>query len=148
MCRRCRPRSGPTAVPEARSRSPGRPWGRHFRIIYQDVDAQMNGGAAVRPDAVIVGGLLVDGSGGPSRRADIGIAGDRIVAIAADLTMVEGARRIDAAGLVVAPGFIDVHSHSDLTLAIDPRAQSAVAQGVTTELVGNCGHGCAPIDRP
>ncbi len=108
----------------------------------------MTGGAAVRPDAVIVGGLLVDGSGGPSRRADVGIAGDRIVAIAADLTTVEGARRIDAAGLVVAPGFIDVHSHSDLTLAIDPRAQSAVAQGVTTELVGNCGHGCAPIDRP
>lgn len=101
-----------------------------------------------RPGVVIVGGGVVDGSGAPAVRADVGLAGDRIVAIAPDLSAVEGARVVDATGLVVAPGFIDVHSHSDLTLAIDPRAQSSVAQGVTTELVGNCGHGCAPIDRP
>ena len=52
---------------------------------------------------------------------------------------------LDATGLVVAPGFIDIHSHSDFTLLIDPRAQSQTFQGVTTELVGNCGHGCAPL---
>jgi N-acyl-D-aspartate/D-glutamate deacylase len=62
--------------------------------------------------------------------------------------MVEAARRVDASGCVVTPGFIDIHSHSDLTVIIDPAAESAVAQGVTTELVGNCGHGCAPIDAP
>ena len=101
-----------------------------------------------RPDTVIRGGTIVDGTGRPGRRGDVGIRGDRIVAIAPDLGETESARLVDASGCVVAPGFIDVHSHSDLTLVIDPAAASAVAQGVTTELVGNCGHGCAPIDRP
>jgi N-acyl-D-aspartate/D-glutamate deacylase len=55
---------------------------------------------------------------------------------------------IDAAGLAVTPGFIDIHSHSDYTLLVDPRAMSAVAQGVTTEVIGNCGFGCAPIGDP
>src|SRR5919112_3843482 len=52
---------------------------------------------------------------------------------------------VEAEGLTVAPGFIDVHSHSDYTLFVDPRAVSQVAQGVTLEIVGNCGHGCAPL---
>ena len=68
--------------------------------------------------------------------------------MAPDLGWVDGARQVDAVGCLVTPGFIDIHSHSDLTLIIDPAAESAIAQGVTTELVGNCGHGCAPIDRP
>ena len=55
---------------------------------------------------------------------------------------------LDAAGLCVAPGFIDLHSHSDYTLLVDPRAASAVHQGVTTEVVGNCGFGCFPIVDP
>ena len=55
---------------------------------------------------------------------------------------------IDAAGLVVSPGFIDIHSHSDYTLLVDPRAVSAMAQGVTLEVIGNCGFGCAPIRDP
>jgi N-acyl-D-amino-acid deacylase len=96
---------------------------------------------------VIHGGTVIDGSGGPAVRADVAIEGDRIVALAPDLGALDAARRVDASGLVVTPGFIDVHSHSDLTLAIDPRARSAIAQGVTLELVGNCGHGCAPLDR-
>jgi N-acyl-D-aspartate/D-glutamate deacylase len=52
---------------------------------------------------------------------------------------------LDATGCLVTPGFIDIHSHSDYTLLVDPRAVSSIAQGVTTEVVGNCGHGCAPI---
>ena len=52
---------------------------------------------------------------------------------------------IDATGLAVTPGFIDIHSHSDYTLLVDPRAVSAIHQGVTTEVVGNCGFGCFPI---
>jgi N-acyl-D-aspartate/D-glutamate deacylase len=57
----------------------------------------------------------------------------------------ENASTLDVEGLVVTPGFIDVHSHSDFTLVVDPRAVSSVTQGVTLEIVGNCGHGCAPI---
>lgn len=100
------------------------------------------------PEVVLRGGTIIDGSGAPAVRGDVGIRGDRIVAVAPDLGDVESARFVDASGCVIAPGFIDIHSHSDLTLVIDPLAESAVAQGVTTELVGNCGHGCAPIDRP
>ena len=57
-------------------------------------------------------------------------------------------RVLEAAGLWVAPGFIDIHSHSDFTLLADPRAMSSIAQGVTLEVVGNCGHGCAPLTDP
>src|SRR5207249_1613156 len=57
----------------------------------------------------------------------------------------EGTERIDAEGLFVAPGFIDIHSHSDFTLLVDPRAVSSVQQGVTLEVVGNCGHGCSYV---
>ena len=98
-------------------------------------------------DIIIRGGRVVDGSGNPSRILDIGIAGDSIESIGA-LDEATGKDEIDAEGLVVSPGFVDIHSHSDFTLLVDPRAQSSVYQGVTTELVGNCGHGCAPITDP
>ena len=92
-------------------------------------------------DLVLKNGTVVDGAGTPRRNADIGIVGDRIEYIG-ELGDVETEEEIDATGLVVAPGFIDIHSHSDFTLLVDPRAQSSIYQGVTTELVGNCGHGC------
>ena len=95
-------------------------------------------------DLVIQGGRVVDGTGAAAYRGDVGITGDRITTIG-DLTMVQARQRLDAHGLAVAPGFIDIHSHSDFTLLIDPRAHSQIYQGVTTELVGNCGHGCAPL---
>ena len=95
-------------------------------------------------DLVIRNGRLVDGTGTTARVADVGITADRIAAIG-DLAMAAAGQSLDASGLVVAPGFIDIHSHSDFTLLIDPRAQSQIYQGVTTELVGNCGHGCAPL---
>ncbi|MBX3071049.1 MAG: D-aminoacylase [Thermomicrobiales bacterium] len=99
------------------------------------------------PDIIIRSGTVVDGSGAPGRIADIAIENDRITRIG-DLSEAEAATVIDARGLVVAPGFIDIHSHSDFTLLVDPRAQSSIAQGVTTEVIGNCGHGCAPIVDP
>ena len=95
-------------------------------------------------DLVIAGGHVLDGRGAAPERADVGIRGDRVVAVG-DLGDAAPGRRVDAVGRIVAPGFVDVHSHSDFTLLADPAAESALAQGVTTEVVGNCGHGCAPI---
>ena len=95
-------------------------------------------------DLIIRSGTVIDGTGRPSMTADVGIAGGRIRAVG-DLSDASAPDEIDARGLTVSPGFIDVHSHSDFTLTVDGRAQSALAQGVTTELVGNCGHGCSPL---
>jgi N-acyl-D-amino-acid deacylase len=95
-------------------------------------------------DAAILGGELIDGSGGAACRADVGIAGGRIVAIGA-LGGAAAVRRVDARGCVVCPGFIDAHTHSDTYLMIEPSAPSKVFQGVTTEVTGNCGASAAPL---
>lgn len=89
-------------------------------------------------DLIIRGGNLLDGTGAPAVRADVGISGDSIAAVG-DLGAAEAVRVIDATGLTIAPGFIDMHSHSDFTLLADGRALSKVTQGVTTELLGESG---------
>ena len=94
-------------------------------------------------DLVVGGGTVVDGTGGPSRRADVGVRDGRIAAVG-DLASIDAATRIDAGGLVVSPGFVDLHSHSDLTLLSAPDAPSKIRQGVTTEINGNCGMGPFP----
>jgi len=99
-------------------------------------------------DLIITGGTVVDGTGGPARLADVGIAGDRIAEVGQLDDAPPATPRLEVDGLIVAPGFIDVHSHSDFTLLRDPRAVSSIAQGVTTEVVGNCGFGCAPLAPP
>lgn len=93
--------------------------------------------AAAEPiyDLVIRGGSIVDGSGNPWFRGDVGVRGDRIAAIGR-IPAGAGRREIDAAGLIVAPGFIDIHSHSDLLLLEEGQAQSKLRQGVTTEVLG------------
>lgn len=94
-------------------------------------------------DLAITGGLLIDGTGGPARRADLLIAGGEIHAVGA--ASGEAARQtLDATGCMVAPGFIDAHSHSDTYLLIEPAAPSKVHQGITTEVVGNCGASAVP----
>jgi N-acyl-D-amino-acid deacylase len=95
-------------------------------------------------DVVVRNGTVVDGTGAPRFAADVGVQDGKIASVG-DLSKVAAAQELDASDLIVAPGIIDIHSHSDFTLLVDPRAQSSVAQGVTTELVGNCGHGCAPV---
>ena len=95
-------------------------------------------------DLIVRGGTVVDGTGAPRFQADVAVEDGKIVAIG-ELADAEATRQLDATGMLVTPGFIDIHSHSDFTLLVDPRAQSQIFQGVTTELVGNCGHGCAPI---
>jgi N-acyl-D-amino-acid deacylase len=94
-------------------------------------------------DLILSGGDVVDGTGAPARRLDVAVARGRIAALGHDLG--EAARVIDATGLVVAPGFIDIHTHSDYALPSNPRAESKVRQGVTTEVVGNCGYSVAPV---
>src|SRR5688500_8965513 len=97
-------------------------------------------------DLAIRRGTILDGPGRELFRADIGIKDDRILPIG---NLAEGASdEIDATGLIVSTGFIDINSHSDYTLLVDTRAVSAVYQGVTLEVVGNCGHGCFPITNP
>jgi N-acyl-D-amino-acid deacylase len=97
-------------------------------------------------DLMIRNGTVFDGLGALGV-ADVAVKGGRIQAIGdcADLDALES---LDATGLYVTPGFIDIHSHSDYTLLVDPRAVSAIAQGVTLEVIGNCGFGCAPIANP
>src|SRR5438105_10929591 len=95
-------------------------------------------------DLAIRHGLVVDGTGGAPREADVIVAVGRIVAV--EPRSARTARRtIDARGRVVAPGFIDIHTHSDFTLPLNPRAESKIRQGVTTEVVGNCGFSAAPV---
>ena len=93
---------------------------------------------------LIKGGTVVDGSGAPGVAADVAVEGDRIAAVGPGLSG-EAARVIDAKGLMVAPGFIDIHSHSDLAYDTCPTAESKVRQGVTTEVVGMCGFSPGPI---
>lgn len=86
-------------------------------------------------DLVIRNGKIVDGSGNPWFRGDVAVRGKRIVALG-QVPPAPAKRTIDAAGLIVAPGFIDIHSHSDFTLLEDGAAQSKIRQGVTTEVLG------------
>ncbi len=96
-------------------------------------------------DLIVVGGLILDGSGQPGSVGDVGIRDGRITAIG-DLKDRSAARKIDAAGLAVAPGFIDFHSHSDDELLMGGNPQSKVRQGVTLEVLGQDGGSMAPLN--
>ena len=95
-------------------------------------------------DYLIRNGLIVDGTGKEPFPADLGIQGRQVTAIG-NLGANSAGRVIDAAGLVIAPGFIDIHTHADLELMANPRIESKLMQGVTTEVFSNCGLGFAPV---
>ncbi|CAN5697049.1 hypothetical protein BH10ACT3_BH10ACT3_24150 [soil metagenome] len=95
-------------------------------------------------DLIVRNGTIVDGTGAPERRADLAVDGDRITAIG-DLADDTATREIDAAGLIVSPGFIDLHTHLDAQVAWDPMMTSSSWHGVTTVLMGNCGVTFAPV---
>jgi len=97
-------------------------------------------------DVLITNGRIVDGTGNPWYGADIGIQDGKIAAIG-DLTGARACSVIDAKELVVSPGFIDIHSHSDTTLLANGNAESKIRQGITTEANGNCGYSAAPVDE-
>jgi len=98
-------------------------------------------------DTIIAGARIYDGSGGPAFATDLGIVGDRI-ALLGDLAEREAFARIDGTGLALAPGFIDVHSHSDELWLADGRCEGKIRQGVTTEIAGNCGSSVVPAATP
>ncbi|HEV7803826.1 MAG TPA: D-aminoacylase [Burkholderiales bacterium] len=94
-------------------------------------------------DILIKNGLVIDGTGAAGVRADVAINGSKIATVAPRISGT-GFKTIDASGLAVTPGFIDIKTHSDFTLPINPKAESKVRQGVTTEIIGHCGFSVAP----
>src|SRR5947199_919511 len=97
-------------------------------------------------DVVIRGGRVLDGTGSPWRVADVGSRGGKIAEVGR-LGRAKSDRAIDASGTYVAPGFIDIHTHSDIGILVEPTAECAVRQGVTTHVIGNCGDSPAPISE-
>ncbi|HQO78603.1 MAG TPA: amidohydrolase family protein, partial [Thermodesulfobacteriota bacterium] len=95
-------------------------------------------------DIIIQNGLVIDGSGSPGCRMDLAIAGDKIAAVGS-LPSDLSTQHIDASHKIVAPGFIDIHSHSDFIYLYDPQADGKIRQGITTELIGQCGLSGAPM---
>ena len=99
-------------------------------------------------DWILRGGTVVDGTGAPRFKADVMIAGDRIAALGSTAKEVpgrSGAREIDVSGKIVAPGFIDVHTHDDRALFASPEMPAKASQGVTTVITGTCGVSLAPL---
>lgn len=96
-------------------------------------------------DLIIKNGNIIDGTGNPWYRADVGIKDGKIVKIGR-LNNLTTFNEIDAVGLVLTPGFIDIHSHSDFSIPFDPHLESTIRQGITTAVIGNCGDSLAPIN--
>ncbi|MCK4296684.1 MAG: amidohydrolase family protein, partial [Candidatus Marinimicrobia bacterium] len=99
-----------------------------------------------RFDIIIRNGNILNGLGTPAARLDIGIKSDKIASID-DLSSSSADIFVDAKDLIVAPGFIDIHTHTDTELLINPKAESKIRQGITTEVSGNCGYSPFPLNR-
>ena len=99
----------------------------------------------LRAETIVRNGTVIDGAGGPRVRADVAVADGRIAALG-ELSATQAEREIDATGRVVAPGFIDVHTHDDRALLSSPEMAMKVSQGVTTVVIGNCGISLSPLD--
>lgn len=96
-------------------------------------------------DIIIRGGTVMDGSGEAGQRADVALRGDRIARVGGVASDATAGEIVDAAGLIVAPGFIDVHAHDDTLVLVEPDSEGKVMQGVTTVINGNCGAGVVPF---
>jgi len=112
--------------------------------LFRGMDKPYQGAMLVH-DILIKNARIVDGSGNPWFSGDIAISGGRIAAVGSNLRS-QATQVIDAESKVVSPGFIDIHTHSDLPVLIDPDCASYIHQGVTTQVIGNCGFSVAPVD--
>ena len=97
-------------------------------------------------DLVLTNGRILDGCGNPWFWGDLAVQAGRIAAIG-PMGSLTGKERLDVGGNFVAPGFIDIHTHSDLSILVNRRAESAIRQGVTTHVLGNCGMSPAPVSE-
>ena len=97
-------------------------------------------------DILIVNGRILDGSGNPWFRGSIGIKNGKIAEIG-PLKGQSAKEILDAGDLIVSPGFIDIHNHSDAVPFVSPREEGRILQGITTEIIGNCGVTLAPISK-
>lgn len=119
-----------------------------FLLVFPFVAALLAAQPGTPPPGLLIrNGQLIDGTGGSARSADVRVAGDTIVEVGPGLTARPGERTIDARGEVIAPGFIDMHSHADRGLENMPGADTQVMQGITTALVGQDGGGDLPVSR-
>jgi N-acyl-D-amino-acid deacylase len=134
----CFSRTGRRSEGFGRSTGPGR-LAQH--LTPRPVRAILN---TVEYDIVLSGGRVLDGCGSPWFWGDVGIQEGRVVAVSAPGRL-HGRRHFSMDGRFVAPGFVDIHTHSDLSILINRRAESVVRQGVTTEVIGNCGMSPAPV---
>lgn len=116
---------------------PGRDLNMLARILF------LEAGSVNMDDLLIRGAQIIDGSGAPGFTGDVAVRDGRIRAVATE-PGTQARRVLDGSGLVLAPGFIDIHTHSDFTLPLNPQAEGKIRQGVTTEVVGNCGFSVAP----
>ena len=98
-------------------------------------------------DIMIKSGRILDGTGNPWYAADVGIQGGRITRIQKRMDPQSALRVIDAHGFTVCPGFIDTHSHDDVYLLANPRCDEKILQGVTTNVIGNCGISVSPLSE-
>src|SRR5882672_9187316 len=97
-------------------------------------------------DLIIRNGMVIDGSGMPRRRVDVGINGGKVAKMGR-LEKAKGKEEIDAAGMIVAPGILDAHTHYDPQITFDPYATMSCYHGVPTVLAGNCGFSVAPVRK-
>ena len=107
----------------------------------------LNGSSSETYDLVIKNGTVVDGIGNKGYKADIGILGEHIKKVG-NLQKAKAKAVLDATDRIISPGFIDIHTHTDSDILINPKAESKIRQGVTTELAGNCGGSAFPMKQP
>jgi N-acyl-D-amino-acid deacylase len=122
---------------------------QRIQVLHGDrhtaIDAYLREGRNYLYDLVLKDGIIIDGTGAPRRKGDIGILKDRIAAVSYEPDSLSGNETIDISGKCVSPGFFDIHSHADRAILMNPYCRSSLSQGITTVIAGNCGSSQGPL---